>query len=110
MELGPMSTPRRFWPRSIGIPSILILLSYRPLPIRVSAPIDIYVSYLTLVYSGRLVWIMRPPREKTLSVGGNALEADCVLLSPVPRCARVRNVAELPSFRHLPGPFILTTL
>lgn len=28
---------------------------------------------------GRLVWIVRPPREETWRVGGNALEADCEL-------------------------------
>ena len=26
---------------------------------------------------GRLVWIVRPPGEKTWRVGGNALNADC---------------------------------
>ena len=26
---------------------------------------------------GRLVWIVRPPREEMWRVGGNALEADC---------------------------------
>ena len=26
---------------------------------------------------GRLVWIVRPPGEKTWRVGGNALSADC---------------------------------
>src|SRR5215211_8497096 len=54
MELGPMSTPRRFWPRSIGMPSILILLWSRPLPMRVSSLTDLYVSYLTFVSQGSL--------------------------------------------------------